>query len=308
MQKATDPHYNELTRLYEDHRSFCRISDSCNSTVWDYDQYCYCERCSCKPDCLETDSCCPETITDLWNIPKPEVQQRCIPFSYRDFDSEYRQFMYADCPSSFETSNENIEIVEKCERRHESSYLGDILPVDDKTTGITYANEFCAKCHSIPKANLKYDWSATLKCNGSLFTPTSFDTILADVNQTDCDIVLTPKRRRWQKSCHKVISTCNETKEWKSYDPFIEQACLAYKSAYMKKFRNPFCAICNGYEVKRYRRFGTLCGIRPPFLVSFSALLNFKPDYKEVRVTGDGKCREDQIYDTIIVSHMYKRA
>ena len=301
--QGTNAHSNEITRLIEDHRSFCRISDSCNQTVWDFDTVCYCERCSCQPDCLETDTCCPETIKDLWNIPKPEVQQKCVPFSYRElFEREYYQFMFADCPSSFATTEENKEIVKRCERRHESTYLGDIIPVDDTTTDITYANEFCAKCHSIPEANLVRDWSATLKCNGSLFTPRSFETIVADISKTDCDIVVTPKQRRWQKSCRKVISTCNETKEWKSYDPFIEQACLSYRSTYMKKFRNPFCAICNGYEVKRHKRDETFCGIHTPSLVPFSALLNFDPDFKEVEVSVKGDCREDQIYDTIMVS------
>ena len=302
-ENETDATYNELTRLYTDHRSFCRISDSCNSTVWDWDLYCHCERCSCKPECFETDSCCPETITDIWNIQKPEVQQKCISFSYKGFDSEFRQTMMADCPSSFETSDENKEITNKCERRHESSYLGDILPVDDKTTDITYANEFCAKCHSIPSTNLKHEWSAILKCNTSLFTPKSFDTILADINQTDCDIVLTPKVRRYQKSCYNVISSCNVTKEWKSYDSFTEQACLAYKSTYMKRFRNPFCAICNGYEVERYKRAATHCGIHIPPIPSFSALLNFRPEYKAVKVNSDGECREDQIFDTVTVSY-----
>ena len=297
-ERLFEPSETDLQSLIQNHGSYCRIKDSCNSSHWNRDSECFCERCYCEPDCVDNDKCCPEVLEDFWTVPVPETRQECVSLSYREFQSAKYQLMNAKCPVTYRRA----DIVRKCEERNDALVVDYIIPVDDKTTDITYANKYCAECHTVPEENLNY-WSAFIQCHNSTFMPRSYKTVLKEVITTDdCDIVFRHIKYRHDKKCRKVISTCNETGLWETYDNFTDQACRLYQAPYLKKFRNPFCAICNGFKVERHKRDADNCAIVIPAWPSFSALLNFQPAQIEEQEDPQGKCSNDQLHDPVSVS------
>ena len=300
-EMPADKNLTDLERLIQKHKELCRIEESCSLYQVSWDGECYCDYCSCEPDCVKDDTCCPDAVVNFWAVPEPDKTYQCWPTAYRFSEGLPYQLMVVDCPDTFI----NAEVTEKCRIRHDKPALSYALPVEDKTTRIIYANKYCAQCHSVPQENFVY-WSTHIRCKSTTFTPQLYNTLLADINTTsDCDLVFRPQKFQYKKYCKKVISSCNETGLWQRYDNFTDQACRIYNSPYMSKYRNPFCALCNGYNVSRFKR-ATNCGVLIPGRVPFSALLDFRPEQEdEEKQNPVGKCSENQIYDSVSVSILH---
>ena len=284
-------HLRQLSQNYSD---ICRDSDMCDEHI---PNTC-CGYCSCQSRCFETGTCCPSALESFWEVKQPT--QECTPLSYKAPEDVRRHFMIASCPVTIKDD----AVVKKCENRHSASDLLSFLPVGDRSSGNTYANRYCAECHLVNSENF-INWNAQVQCNYTAFTPRNLNTILTDINDTvDCDLMLIPPRNDLRKSCYSLISSCNETGLWEEYDSFTDQACRLFLAPYMNnKYRNPFCAICNGIEIDREDVCGTGGnGLRPSRdLVPFSALLQFRPEL-EIEQSGlDSKCNADQIYDPVKV-------
>ena len=199
------------------------------------------------------------------------------------------------------------DVLRKCEQRHEASDLISFLPVADPSKDDTYANRYCAECHSVASDNIIY-WQTKLQCRDTAFTPRKYETLLTDINTTsDCNLVLNPVKNDPRKSCYSLISSCNETELWGEFDSFTPQACQLILAPYMYKYRNPFCAICNGKEP--YLETSCETGgpdLRPPFdLVPFSALLYFRPALEQTEQNRpEANCTTVQIYDSVKVRYV----
>ena len=291
-----------INRITAQHQQFCRMEDICNPSAADDRNLC-CSGCSCQFFCYDKGTCCPEMFIFFGNvlIPKLETettQYQCLPTSYRGFSPKIQyNFMIAACPGNFSKS----EIHMKCENRMSASSLVDVLPVDDLTTNITYANKFCAKCNGVSKENLSF-WEAAVRCDNTNFTPKSYSTILTEIDKTpDCDIDFYPMTYQRNSKCY--ISTCNATGLWEHYDLLVEQSCFLYLAPYRDMYRNPFCAICNGFNREDFQNDDS-CDEAAPGGASFVALLDFRPDQQEEERVPVGKCTTLQIYDPIMVSDM----
>ena len=296
-EETPDTNATFLERMIAEHRTMCKVDKSCGTFHVSSDGHCYCDRCSCEPDCVMKDNCCPDVVKDFWAIPTPELKYQCVPLTYRFHDNVPYNLMIDSCPKA----STDVDNVDKCENRQGRADLSYAMPVDDTTTRITYANKYCALCHSIPLTNISI-WTAHVKCTTRVFTPKTEKTILADINATnDCDLSFNPIKNHYTKFCKNVISSCDKTREW---DRFTEQACKLYSSPYLGKYRNPFCARCNGYNVTRHKRSSTNCGILIPPWAPFSALLDFRPEQDVDELQPASKCADDQLYDSYAVSFL----
>lgn len=292
-----------LDRMIQNHRAICRVDDLCNPSLkyHVHKNWC-CGYCSCQNSCVTQGNCCPEVLSGFWQEKDPEIGKACLKpgfgISNKLIELHYQE-MIAACPRSFR----NKEIIQQCENRDESLCLKNHLPVTDDLTTTTYANKYCAECQNANKERL-VPWTVMVECISSFFSVRSEDSLLSDIEATeDCYLKFQPNRWDYFKGCSDAISSCNVTGKWEIYDNFIDQACKLDTAPY-RHFKNPFCAICNGYDV-----FGdeSECeGFRaPPTLQvpSFSALLGVKleDDQKEDREIKK-KCLSSQIYDSFSVS------
>ena len=293
---TTIPNLTALQIVVDTHKRYCRVEDNCN-TSWSYDKNFCCKDCSCEPGCELNGTCCPDTLKEFWTAPKPEeTPYRCISLSFKHF-AGMEQPMIAKCLISFKIT----AVRKKCEIRSNASVLEDVLPVDDLKTNITCANKHCAECQGIPYYTY---WKAGVQCIKSIFNPKSYNTLLADVSATwDCDIHFYSLQNIESAPCQIYISTCNETGLWENYDSFIERACWLYFAPYQATYRNPFCAICNGYDPNNFQYDDGWCGTgQPPGGASFAALLDFRPDQQQEDQKSVGKCSVEQLYDPVTVS------
>ena len=285
---------NELRQLSQNYSFICKTKDMCHQQI---PNSC-CGYCSCHQRCVETGSCCPSALGMFWEVIQPT--QECIPLSYKVPEYARRQFMIASCPDTFR----GPDVIKKCEERHSASDLSSFLPVDDRSKGNTYANRYCAECHYVTSANF-VNWNAQVQCNYTAFTPRNHDTLLKDINETnDCDLVLKPVKNDRKKSCDSLVSSCNVTGQWEEFDKFTAQACRLFLAPYMKKYRNPFCAICNGKEIDPEKTCDRSGGHLSD-LIPFSALLQFQPKLEQTEIESPGmRCKRDQIYDSVRVRYL----
>jgi hypothetical protein len=99
---------------------------------------------------------------------------------------------------------------------------------------------------------------------------------------------------------------CNETGLWTHYEAELELSCSLYTSnikAHSMVFKNVFCLLCNGFEVKLPTK---ICGDKTP---GFGSSFSFTGLIKRVSQTGQSKeghvtstCKESSILDTTTVS------
>lgn len=70
-------------------------------------------------------------------------------------------YMIADCPETWPDSS-TIAYCQKIVKESDYTYRLDI-PVLSLDTNLTYANAYCARCHS--DANRLARWNASVECN-----------------------------------------------------------------------------------------------------------------------------------------------
>ena len=126
--------------------------------------------CYCDPSCLLYGDCCHDASVPTRDAP-PDPRFSCI-----RFDNFY--WMIASCSRSWITeqladgvANVN-EIVSLCEdpTATRASYKIVPPPVTDRSTGLVYRNEFCARCNGLQQSN-QISWSIQLDCQDHIYKP-----------------------------------------------------------------------------------------------------------------------------------------
>ena len=153
--------------------------------------------------------------------------------------------MVTDCP----TTETNRGLVQKCEGISQERYK-DFVWVSDTDTNKIYNNKFCAECNGVQKYK---DWYLTTDCPEIL----EGDYAFTDTNivPATCSLSVVPPRGLDVPTnhCHlDVISECNQTGNWQTFDRGLLEACLAFEQHYFSVFftsaeiyRNVFCYLCN---------------------------------------------------------------
>ena len=153
--------------------------------------------------------------------------------------------MVTRCP----TTETNGDLVQKCTGISQERYE-DFVWVSDTATNKIYNNKFCAECNGVKEYK---DWYLTTDCPKVLEGDYSFtDTNIVPAR---CGLSVLPPRREDETTdrCNlDVISECNQTGSWQTFNRELVEACLAFEQQYYEVFftssvtyRNVFCYLCN---------------------------------------------------------------
>ncbi|XP_071176205.1 uncharacterized protein [Mytilus edulis] len=195
----------------------------------------------CDPNCFYYGDCCFDMFLSL-NVECTNIT--IISYFEQESLSILEDFfiMRTSCPDGVD-----IDIKDQCEGSKNVTEQIQNLPVTSKETRFTYKNKFCAECYN--DLNIE-NWSFSSICES--FTDfnfmSSFDEIIQNAIIKKCKFGSFSKNA-YVRGCDKnrntdIISTCNVSGTWETYDPSIEWACINYENFY-GMFRNIFCYICN---------------------------------------------------------------
>ena len=224
-----------------------------------------CSHCGCTPSCLNTDSCCVdyrnELHLDLADEGTGGQTYKCISPIYKTeyfHDVSYKVRAISTCPNK-----NTLDVLANkwlCESDYRQLWLQGYhrsgILVTDKVHMVTYKNMFCARCHGLQEDDVIV-WTISIQSFVPYIYPTyniehTLDYIidLAETYKVDLDIRFLPPAVVPPDTYVCFVEKCNETFGWEHYDPSIEIGCLYYKNVYRNKYRNLFCAICNGVNVE----------------------------------------------------------
>lgn len=212
----------------------------------------WCPDCSCRPDCILNDKCCPSVIYGYLEYECANVIARA--------DNEWRRISYhliASCPNTSLHAGDSI---------FDDS---DNVPVVSLVTGVTYKTRHFANCNADDKTLVT--WNATIHCadsNDYYWDPlvaeiNTFEDLIQQIKEFNCYIRYSvtddsvPRASPCEGFDHFIrkehrniptvrITACNETGLWGNYDSTIDLACRRLTLPYTQYiYKNVFCYICN---------------------------------------------------------------
>ncbi|XP_063843417.1 uncharacterized protein LOC135090532 isoform X2 [Scylla paramamosain] len=278
------------------HEVECLVKPSCSSRDIPQDtDIGHMFPCMCDDHCYLYGDCCHDHVPVSYTA--PAIRPACMlltPIAGRHYRFHRSVFMVNWCP---EGSEPNLK--DRCEGEGSSSYLEDI-PVFSKTTGIGYANIFCAFCHNDIEI---YKYEISVSCLGTVNVTSDLENMMyhsgelrwslfndVSENTIECllDVAYPPSIGRWCQS--ELVDTCH--KNWASEENVTR--CSAYNYYVQSEntvYKNRDCALCNGVphdEIQCLSLFKI--GSGPPFYMPPSLLELF-----EVR----GNCKDNEVWDVL---------
>ncbi|KAK7493268.1 hypothetical protein BaRGS_00015394 [Batillaria attramentaria] len=202
--------------------------------------------CDCSEDCKLYGFCCYDRAPGGLTQAGPETTG-CL---------ENWTYAMVRCPQSWGEGG----IREACETG-QGRYTVD-EPVSDLSTGITYRNAFCAKCHNV---TVYTPWQLQVYCEHfqNVYMARSEEEFL-DLVKDDldhCYMDRVPPSNISTSACPEhfwfsAVDTCNVTGGWatEDYNADVEQNCLLYQGLALRvrhvgvTYQNLFCAVCNGAQ------------------------------------------------------------
>lgn len=216
-----------------------------------------CYSCYCEDEC--NFECCPDKLvsamTESTFLERKHTVLECIYPQFRPFDTEkynaLRSFTFVSrCPFGYT----DLEVKSKCERDYVDFDFSDfsdkpshILPLSSPKRQKTFKNYYCWLCDGELDHNV-LPWNGALMCKIGYAFVKSFEEIPMVVeSDDDCNLMFeVPDGLSFSpETCSILVSRCNETGLWKTYDRFLEEACLSYLSPYDSVYRNVHCYLCN---------------------------------------------------------------
>lgn len=265
-----------------------------------------CLECSCNvSSCVEEGTCCLDASGYLPSMEEisSTVSMTCRYPQLRSYQKNMSNAqnpvnMFRQCPKGYKESR----IAKQCEHPDLFNDIFSQVPVVDKTSMKSYQNKFCAECNAISVHNIIY-WNVNVSCLSDWFDPNDIFTNARGIEETkDCNLIYHFPDFLGQADhhCREVISTCNETGLWKTYDALIDHGCKAFTTIYNYRYRNVFCYMCNTddifapsfcYEEPKRRRY-----------LTFVALLKLPSASEDVTHFRDvDVCKITQVYDHVQV-------
>ena len=222
--------------------------------VTSYEHLEICPKCMCDKTCITRGNCCPDVY---FKYPELICANTTI-IKGRETDEPDQwvmELMIKSCPTgSDETMRYN------CENKTDVKSRILNFPVTRTNTYLTYFNKHCAQCHG----EKDFDpWLLDISCD--LFADFNFlshvDDVIALAYERKCilqayrqyddnNTIQTPHCRSENQSVN-IISKCNETGNWITYDANIEHACESEFYGAYGVFKNVFCYICNPPEYQQ---------------------------------------------------------
>ena len=239
-----------------------------------------CSSCSCEPQCKISRDCCPDVaeLEEEGEDTDNDVEYKCLPLGDilpSEFDLN-RNSVVADhfltiqsCPKHYRSNHIKNIHRDGCYSQS-SSRVVDYIPVVSATTSRVYKNYHCALCHNVTDL---VAWQLESNCLDLYLLerpPETMDKLIA-VTQS-CHLRLKPPVSQAftmftklptcrTDSYNDVISSCNQTGDWTTYDEYVYAKCISESfisyffadspSTMETKeliFKNPFCFLCNSKD------------------------------------------------------------
>ena len=200
-------------------------------------------------------------------------------------------------------------VLKKCQDEDKSDLLKN-LPVFDEDSHVTYKNIFCARCNGA--LNTTY-WKIVFDCK-EWFNVTTLN-ITGDLAllQQRCSIDRRPKNSQlsFMKRCIPRFKDCHNISQGND-DSYCQTECLRYafpvcvKGPEKSRFRNPQCALCNGFRMSVMESIcDGVSGIFPPLSIFFdftstskySIMIRDSVKYSVQRTEQAWSCSSDEVYD-----------
>lgn len=267
-----------------------------------------CRDCTCEAkSCVEQGTCC---IDALGYFPSTAEANGVISMSceYPQF-RPYKNLVMSNAGSPvkmFRRCKQNFygdTVVLRCEHPELFTDIFSYVPVVDTNTLMSYQNRFCAQCHGVNMNDI-VSWYVNISCLHDWYNPQDLFENVRDIEKTkDCNMIymLPNVTGLTLPKCERIISTCNETGLWKSYDREIENGCLGYTTIYDFKYKNVFCYMCNTNDTSA----PDFCFKEPRTrnYFTFAALLKLPQEKTEIEVKHEdtATCAYNRLYDFVQV-------
>ena len=191
-----------------------------------------CARCSCPGDSTMLNPCPDALDFNLGDIHTKSYD--CIPMYLKDpkIKADQARILYKVVHRCSD-SNGDLQL---CDTGKEPDLnFTDVLPVTDKTTGTTYINKPCAICNNASVDDLAV-WKATVSCDKreahEYASETELIKFITDRPSCNLKYSLSEEDEVKAEKCPFIIQKCNETGNWKRFDPFISSVCKLYDNYY----------------------------------------------------------------------------
>ena len=271
-----------------------------------------CRPCSCNDDCWKRGECCPDkeppsTRPQLERCLDTIVIRRDLMDNYTFDGVNYgipRYYVIDSCPD-LET---DVMTVMKCSGKSQET-LDDITWVTGTENGKIYKNKFCAECNGVRSF---INWDLVSNCHDI----TNAEKLKSGaIIPKGCRLFVNPPDSMKDMSTNLCIlpsiSQCNMTGKWDKYDNYIEEACEAFESPFLKKYlltssvyRNVFCYLCNQ---QKWDEKEDVCEPLTTYYSKklgsgeFIVLLNQKAIREMFAEKLEERCNLDEVYEPIQV-------
>ena len=212
----------------------------------------------------------------------------------------------SSCPRNWPEGSER----EKCQQEDHSDPLKN-LPVFDKDSHVTYRNIFCARCNGA--VNTTY-WELSFQC-GEWFNAFALNLSNSmSLLHTKCSVRKGPEhfQLKYLKRCIPRFQDCYNVSRERN-ESYCQRECLRYAfpfcvdGATITRFRNPQCALCNGFKPD-YLETECMSGggpVTPPLTILFdfsstskcSITINDNKQNEQQNIEQVWSCASDEVYD-----------
>lgn len=199
--------------------------------------------CSCDIFCFISGVCCPKIFFDYTTRTETHILH-----SNPQTNHTKPVMMIDRCQNTSDyTLRTDCEISSDLETQFQNT------PVTSINSGQTFRNIYCLNCFNIYNVSLDIvrTWTRIIECkeevNSTVLSP--YSALLENAKSKKCDIFFRPFfiSKQCQVNLEKkndIISICNVSGTWTTYDRNIDLACQMYGNSFYS-FKNVFCYICN---------------------------------------------------------------
>jgi len=278
-----------------------------------------CSPCKCEDDC-DSYECCPDKLESAMTYQEFDSVMNslvdCVYPQFRAYHSDKfnspRPYRYISrCPTGYT----NVTTKEKCMRTiSEFDFrepLNYIVPITSVSLHVNYMNYYCWLCNGDLDDTLE-PWEPAMVCEvgytrGMLRSAEEIRELVDKDKHCNLMFIAPSNMSAYIKPCLKLISQCNETGLWSTYDRSLEEACLSYTSAYNTSYKNVHCFLCNGHDRtdnEELCKSPDVKATRP----SFVALLDFNNlEQDSTGANRNSNCQPQEHYDQLTVSYFLNR-
>lgn len=217
------------------------------------------------------------------------------------------RLVIATCPKS--TQN-NLKT--KCEQVYTFENIqsvDDMVPVTDLATERFYRNKYCAQCNFATPFVNKWEVFLALSESKSSYDPLTENFLEKVFKGNVYDLRFEPEDYEPPQLCENLVTECNRTGLWDTYEPISEAKCALFSSGFngqnLGTYQNFFCMQCNGVEMRTLSCDAESSHPSEPYafsgLVAMQALSETSADSSHSPAVS--KCRtSNQIYDPVLVN------